>query len=241
MLVAALAPALGWTALVARLGRVRPALVVALFLWGAVIAACAARTISDQGIVTPVIGGPVLEEIAKAAGLAVLAWMGSDVLRDVRSGIACGAIVGVGFAMTENLEYLLLAALQGGPAGLLRSIYLRTILGGLSHAVFTATTGAGLAWDGPGVARPARVLGLAAAILQHVAWNAVASEAVAAVLCNPVEAGGPCRAAPSLFGLFVVVPGATALVLGPGLVTLLALGRRRGREGSALAGEPSAT
>jgi hypothetical protein len=133
----------------------------------------------------------------------------------------------MGFAFTENVVYLTFAVLQGGPQGLMQAVYIRALLGGFNHAAFTATTGAalGYAWTRPALRGrwliPA--LGLALAILQHVVWNAVASNAINGVLCGPELAGGPCRPRPTEISLFVMVPLLTAIFIGPGLMTLGAI------------------
>jgi protease prsW family protein len=115
------------------------------------------------------------------------------------------------------------------------------LLGGFNHAAFTATTGAalGYAWIRPALRGrwliPA--VGLALAILQHVVWNAVASNAINGVLCGPELAGGPCLPRPTEISLFVMVPLLTAIFIGPGLLTLGAIAvltlERDGRHRSA--------
>ena len=78
------------------------------------------------------------------------------------------------------------------------------------------------------------------AIVQHVVWNAVASNAISGVLCGPELAGGPCRPHPTETSLFVMVPLLTAVFIGPGLMTLGAIAmltlereaRRRATESS---------
>ena len=67
-------------------------------------------------------------------------------LRTAREGALLGALIGLGFELVENQHYLTLAAVQAGTAGLVRGVWVRGILGGLKHAVFTAITGAGLGW-----------------------------------------------------------------------------------------------
>jgi len=174
------------------------------------------------------LGAPVVEEAAKCAALLVLFFLWRSRAANARDGIVCGALVGLGFAATENVLYLSLAALQGGPVGLARGVYLRGVVYGLNHAAFTATTGAALGYArSHGDARVAAVLvvvvGFGFAVLQHVLWNAVASEAIVRVLCSPVIAGGPCRGVPSPSSLYVTAPMLVAVFVGPGIATLFAI------------------
>jgi RsiW-degrading membrane proteinase PrsW (M82 family) len=188
----ALLPAALAAAAVVRLDRHAHAprrLLFGAFLWGAVVAPAAALALNEvlRGWIGEVAGpteavhltgafaAPAVEEIAKAAALAILAVVWRRDLRGVVDGIVFGALIGIGFTMAENLYYFALAAVGGGSAGLAESVYLRAALGGLLHPTFTATTGAGLGWARGarrGIARLAGPLvGLGLAILQHVAWN----------------------------------------------------------------------
>lgn len=172
-------------------------------------------------------GAPAVEEIAKTLALALVVAIGRDRCNGTRDGMVLGALVGIGFAFTENVVYLTFAVLQGGPAGLLRGVYVRALLGGGNHAAFTATTGAALGWArrrrGAAGVRLVPALGLAFAMVQHVVWNAVAASAIAGVLCGPELTGGPCRPVPTNTSLFVLVPIITAIFIAPGLVTLGAI------------------
>jgi RsiW-degrading membrane proteinase PrsW (M82 family) len=248
ILLAATLPAAGWACLLLLVPEPerRPRQVLlATFLSGAVVAAFVSSVLNDRLLLwiaglagerqaralTPLLAGPAVEELAKGAALVLvlLCWPGAQ--GSVLDGMVCGALVGVGFAATENLTYLALAAVQGGPGGLARAVYSRALLGGATHAVFTAASGAGLAWGRQARAPAGRIaaplVGLVAAVVQHVAWNAIGSEAIAATLCNPAVPGGPCRDAPDALGLFVTTPLIVAGLLGPGVVALLAVARQR--------------
>jgi RsiW-degrading membrane proteinase PrsW (M82 family) len=246
IVLAAAVPALLWAWAICRIDRYERepgwALVAAL-LGGAVIAAALSHTVNGwlldwagelagRDAARPLAGGfgaPVVEELAKAATLVLVAALASRLVDGALDGIVYGALVGIGFAFTENVVYLTFAVLQGGSGGLVRAVYVRALLGGGNHAAFTATTGAALGWAmaARGLSEPGRwlvpLVGLALAIVQHVVWNAVAAEAITGVLCGPELTGGPCRPEPSDTSLFVMVPLLTAIFIGPGLMTLGAI------------------
>jgi RsiW-degrading membrane proteinase PrsW (M82 family) len=240
ILLAAIAPAAFLAAVVitAQRGAGRSAWALAFaFAWGAIVAAWIsttgnelarawidARSAGNDRVLTALVVAPLLEEAAKALGLAALLLFPGRPLRDARDGIVFGALVGIGFVLTENLLYLGVAMLQGGEDGLVRALYLRGILGAAAHGVFTACAGAGIGWAAARapVILPA-VAGLVAAHAQHVAWNAFGASAVAGVLCG----GGPeCLAAPSALAVYGQSTAITTTFLAPGLVALLIAWRR---------------
>lgn len=219
-------------------------MLAATFFWGALVAAFVSATANDllaawiaaltgaaaAPRVTAAIAAPIAEEVAKAAALAAALLLAPRRRAGVAAGMLHGALVGIGFAMTENLHYFLLAAVQAGSTGLAHAVYTRAILGGFNHAVFTATAGAGLGWAlerraGAGIAMGA--LGLASA--QHILWNAFGSARIAAVLCNPAVAGGACREAPSPAGLLIEAPLIQLAFVGPGAILLALIAWRASR------------
>jgi RsiW-degrading membrane proteinase PrsW (M82 family) len=128
----------------------------------------------------------------------------------------------LGFTMAENLFYFPLAMLSGGAPALLESVYLRGVVGGLIHAIFTATSGAGIgaARAAVGRRRWAYVAaGLALAVAQHAAWNRFGAPWLDTAACAP-GAALHCAldgrvaywlaAAPAIVALFVC-PGALGL------------------------------
>lgn len=241
VVLATVLPGLAWAAALAWLARVRgvsiggPAATFGL-VWGAGVAALGSGRVNDVllahggGMLVPVFVAPLVEEVAKGAVLVGLVLLWSDELRCVRAGIVAGGLVGVGFAVAENLSYLLVAALQGGPTGLLRGVWVRGLVEGGVHAVFAASTGAGVGYARAGDGRKgALIAGLGAAVVQHVAWNGLASRAVTHVLCNPVVSDGPCQAAPDIVGLVVTIPLVVLAALGPGTLAVAAIALRQPR------------
>ncbi len=231
---AAAVPVMAYAAVVVALLRPEepPALLVALFLWGAAVAAPAAEranALLGASALGPTIWAPLVEETAKALGLVLLVALCPDRLRDARSGIAGGALVGLGFALAENIPYHLIAAVQGGAAGLARAVFVRGVLQGLNHATFTGAVGAGLGFARrlPSGARSAAApaLGFLLACAQHGIWNGVASFTITDLLCGTMTAAGACQPTPPAEALYFQVPLLVTLFIGPGLVGLACLAR----------------
>ena len=184
-------------------------------------------------VLTPAIAAPILEELCKALLLLVVLLVRRDSERPMLDCIVYGALVGLGFAVVENINYYTLAAVQGGTAGLARSVSLRAFLGGLNHALFTGIVGAGIGglWEirRGGLGLAALACGFLAAIAQHIAWNAWASKAITEVLCGAADASGACRPVPASSALFGTVPLIAAVSVAPGLVVLGLLIRHAAR------------
>jgi RsiW-degrading membrane proteinase PrsW (M82 family) len=234
VIVAAAVPAMAYAAIAVAL--LRPdeslALLVALFLWGAAVAAPAAERANrllGATALGPAIWAPLVEETLKALGLVLLVALRPEQLNKARSGIACGMLVGLGFASAENIHYLLIAVVQGGAGGLARAVFVRGVLQGLNHATFTGAVGAGLGFarrlPSGGRTAAAPVLGFLLACAQHSVWNGVASFTITDLLCGATTAAGACQATPPAEALYFQVPVLVALFIGPGLATLAWLAR----------------
>ncbi|HYD48917.1 MAG TPA: PrsW family glutamic-type intramembrane protease [Terriglobales bacterium] len=169
---------------------------------------------------------PLIEEIAKLFVLVLLAYL-LPRRPSRRNGALRGALVGFGFTIVENTQYLLLAAVMGGSDAMLRAVYLRGAVGGLHHALFAATSGVGLAMRQAGGNAWVSVAALAWAGLQHVAWNAVAAPLVGDRLCGAATAGAACQIPPAPLDAYVTVPLVTAVALAPGAAVLFGLLRRQ--------------
>jgi RsiW-degrading membrane proteinase PrsW (M82 family) len=234
MLLGAAIPVVGYVVLLwlAWRGPERATVRLAAFAWGVLAAPAIAVHANDLLLarapdLTPVLFAPLVEEIAKAAALALLLVVPNG---GIRTGIGLGALAGLGFSLTENIGYLTLAALQDGTTGMWRAIWLRGVVGGSKHAVFTATAGAAIGWARGARASTRRiagfaVAGLAAAVLQHVLWNGVASRVVTDVLCHATSPGGWC-AGPDAVDLLVRIPVLTVMCLAPGVLGLVVVARR---------------
>src|ERR687897_1567756 len=190
---AASIPVLIYPAIVLRLDRyeIEPLrAVLACFTWGAVgavlfslatgllfqFAVEEALGTEAASAASVVIGAPLVEVLFK--GIAVLAVLifARDEIDSTLDGLVYGALVGVGFAMTENILYFGQAYLEGGLGEFGTLILARSVLGGLGHPAYTAITGAAIGWSrgryGRGVGRfIVPILGWALAVALHVAWN----------------------------------------------------------------------
>jgi RsiW-degrading membrane proteinase PrsW (M82 family) len=160
------------------------------FFWGALVAVFFAfliNTASDVAVQLmtnnaragrtfgAVISAPIVEESSKALILFIFFFWKKDEFDGVIDGIVYAAMVGLGFAMTENIQYYGKAVMERGAGGLTFVFILRGFLAPFSHPMFTSMTGIGL-----GIACQSRntavkfitpVMGLLAAISMHSIWN----------------------------------------------------------------------
>lgn len=120
---------------------------------------------------------PVVEETLKGLAVLIVFIAFRREFDSVLDGIVYGGIVGLGFAATENVLYLLSAAGEDGVGGMVALWVLRVILGGWNHAFYTAFTGIGLALSRLSRSRSVRVagplLGIAIAMGAHATHNSI--------------------------------------------------------------------
>jgi RsiW-degrading membrane proteinase PrsW (M82 family) len=132
------------------------------FLWGAVPAALLsviAELILDipvtmlggEGLAAQLVSSsfnaPLVEESFKGIALIGLVLTFRREFDDVLDGIIYGAMIGFGFAFTENsLAYFLPILLQEGLEAGLLNILLRSIVFGLNHAFWTGIVGAAVGY-----------------------------------------------------------------------------------------------
>ncbi len=200
-----------------------PAIVLALVLelgagvpleW--VIATEQTRQITEAGLIAPVV-----EEAVKAIILVVLFTAYKREFDDALDGIVYGAMVGLGFALVENVLYLSTSALDvpegAGPdiGGMVGLWLFRSGLFGLNHSMFTAFTGAAL-----GLARSLRkswqqglmpALGLGTAMVFHALHNGLVS--IVAVSTQGEGGGDSGLVVGACLGILVSDYGGVLLVL----------------------------
>jgi RsiW-degrading membrane proteinase PrsW (M82 family) len=161
------------------------------FGWGAGIAALLALLINTAGLiyvtqpdlgqgrgefVSATFGAPLVEETLKGAVLVGLLWRRRQEFDGPTDGVIYAAMVGLGFAMIENVGYYvtaLITPVQGGVTLLGYTFVLRGILAPMLHPLFTSMTGLGVAYA---AARrhssPWPVIaGWLAAVALHGLWN----------------------------------------------------------------------
>lgn len=167
-------------------------------LWGAGVAVLVSLIVNDLTLYTvatatgdldagvaaaTVVSAPLVEELAKAAGVLVLFLARRRYFDGVVDGIVYAGVVAAGFAFTENILYF-------GRAGdaLAQTFVLRGLATPFAHLLFTACAGAALGLAARSRRRYAAwwmlPLGLLGAVVGHALWNAtslVAGDAYLAV------------------------------------------------------------
>ena len=118
------------------------------------------------------VSAPVVEEVWKALALFALFFWKRDEFDGVIDGIVYAGMVGLGFAMTENMLYYGRAVVEGQT---LTVFVLRGMFAPYAHPLFTSMTGIGLGLASQrrrGFARVALPLaGLLLATALHSVWN----------------------------------------------------------------------
>jgi len=227
-LLAALLPTLGYAWLVISFDRYEREPwrnLLGAFGWGAVVATLFSILLSDLAdrvlsaalgarigdALALTIGAPIIEESLKGLALLGLLVLFRDEFDGVLDGLIYGALIGLGFAMTENVLYLGQAYIAGGLGALGQLFIARAVFGGLGHALYSGTLGAAVGWARGryrrGMARfIVPYLGWALAIGQHSLWNFGAS-AIAA-RSDPTT---PLLGLVAIQTLFFIVPGLGSL------------------------------
>lgn len=159
-ILAAIVPTLFYVGLVYWIDRYEKEpwwLLISAFLWGAIpsiIIAYIANTIfsipiyaiaGDKGDAWAAsLVAPPIEESIKGFALLMILFLWRDEIDSPLDGIIYGALIGIGFAMVENVFYFLGTFAESGLEAWGFNIFLRSILFGLNHALFTSMTGLGI-------------------------------------------------------------------------------------------------
>ncbi len=173
-------------------------LLISAFLWGAIPSILFAYFVNTvlsipfyalagegtgDALAAALVAPPVEESIKGMALLGIL-FLWRHEIDSPLDGIIYGAMVGVGFAMVENVFYFLNEFESGGVEAWQINIAVRTLFG-LNHALFTSMTGLGIAvarlspttitkWVAP-------VVGWGTAVFLHFVHNATVSTGT--ILC----------------------------------------------------------
>ncbi|MCK8477325.1 PrsW family intramembrane metalloprotease [Microbacterium aurugineum] len=157
--------------------------------WGAV-AAVGLTLLVDVGLTiligptseafTAVVQAPIVEEFWKGLGVFLIFLLARRAFDGPVDGVVYGALVGAGFAFTENIQYFAISLIEGGGEQLTVTFAVRAILSPFAHAMFTAVTGFAIGLvarrhGSVGSALGAGLLGGLGAVLLHGLWNGSAT------------------------------------------------------------------
>jgi protease PrsW len=135
-------------------------LMVAAFLWGAVVATSASGIANHgwglviEGLTdptfaarwTPALTAPWVEETMKGLGVLLIYLIARSEMDDIMDGLVYGALVGLGFAIYEDVFYFI-GVFGGSVGGVLIGFFVRVIASGLyGHILWTGLTGIGIAY-----------------------------------------------------------------------------------------------
>ena len=153
--------------------------------WGA-IAAVGLTLLVDLGLTIlfgvrgevagAVVQAPIVEELWKGVGVFLIFLIARRSFDGPIDGVVYGALVGAGFAFTENIQYFAISLIEGGGQQLTVTFILRAIMSPFAHAMFTSLTGLaiGLAarrGASTGAAIGFGLLGMLGAMFLHGLWN----------------------------------------------------------------------
>jgi RsiW-degrading membrane proteinase PrsW (M82 family) len=203
--LASVAPALLYSLLVWWLDRYEKepwGLLAATFIWGA-IPAIILSIVAEFVLGIPFSGflgeggaqlvgsglvAPVVEEVVKGMAIFLVFLVFRAEFDGLLDGIVYGALVGFGFAMTENALYFLGALLEGGVGTWLLLVFMRTLVFGLNHGLFSAIVGMGFGCAAVATSSWQRwlapPLALGGAVVVHAVHNVTTG--VAPELCWPL-------------------------------------------------------
>lgn len=164
-------------------------LVIAAVAWGAVgavglallvdLALSPAMVVIDPAVgdaFSSVVQAPIVEELAKGLGVLLIFLFGRRAFDGPVDGVVYGALVGAGFAFTENILYFATSLIEGGVTEVTFTFVLRGVLSPFAHVMFTAVTGYALGRAARRGASNAAalgpwVLGMLGAAVLHAVWN----------------------------------------------------------------------
>jgi RsiW-degrading membrane proteinase PrsW (M82 family) len=195
-------------------------MLIAAFLWGALVATFFAGLGNDfWGVVIARIGGgefasqwsaaltaPPIEEVYKYLGLVVLYLVARLEFDDLIDGFIYGALIGLGFAVSEDVFYFMFQ-FGGDVPAVIEGFYVRVIASGLyGHVTFTGIAGIGFAYfvthryDASLAKRLVVAVGLLLlAMAAHFVWNSPLFDDL------PILLYGIVKGLPFFIGLIVLL------------------------------------
>jgi RsiW-degrading membrane proteinase PrsW (M82 family) len=181
------------------------ALLGGVFLWGAIAAVVGALfwSLLLQGgvflltqseaaaeLTGAVLIAPFVEETVKGLAVLLVFLAARQEFDSILDGIIYASITALGFAATENVLYLYNQGyLEHGMEGMFGLFFLRVILGGWNHAVYTAFTGIGLAVARLSTTKLVRLTAPAVGWLVAVFFHAL-HNTLATLLAQSIGLGG---------------------------------------------------
>lgn len=174
--------------------RIRRSGALAAVAWGAVVATGIYALPSNSALMTmlgqhvsidfaqawgPALAAPLTEEVGKAFAIAMIVAVSREQLRTPMDGALLAGFAGLGFTMTEDILYgFNMAYISFGENPVVSTLivfFMRAVLfGAVSHVIFSAFVGAGVAWFFVGVGPRRIVLGSVYVFIgffMHFAWN----------------------------------------------------------------------
>ena len=123
-----------------------------------------------------VVQAPIVEEFAKGLGVYLIFVTARRAFDGPVDGVVYGALIGAGFAFTENIQYFAISFIEGGVVDVSTTFFVRGILSPFAHVMFTSITGFALGLAARRGASPGRavgpwVLGMLGAMSLHALWN----------------------------------------------------------------------
>lgn len=137
------------------------------------VAARYLRTVGEVNTYAVVVQGPIIEELVKGLGILLILALARREFNGPVDGFIYAALIGAGFAFTENIVYFAQAGDTG--LGLVWVLVVRGILSPFAHVLFTGLIGLSVGWaarrTGAGRIAIGFLAGLVAAIIAHAFWN----------------------------------------------------------------------
>ena len=123
-----------------------------------------------------VVQAPIVEEFAKGLGVYLIFVTARRAFDGPVDGVVYGALIGAGFAFTENIQYFAISFIEGGVVDVSTTFFVRGILSPFAHVMFTSITGFALGLAARRGASPGRavgpwLLGMMGAMSLHALWN----------------------------------------------------------------------
>ncbi|MFL5539908.1 MAG: PrsW family intramembrane metalloprotease [Longimicrobiaceae bacterium] len=158
------------------------------FAWGATVAVLISISINttaqvelagllgEQGasVFGAVVSAPLVEELSKGLALLCLYLTLRHEFDDVVDGVVYAGMVGLGFAMVENIQFYGAAVDEGGGSSMV-TFAIRGMMAPFAHPLFTAMLGIGLGYTRERMRSARRFwappAGFAAAVGLHALWN----------------------------------------------------------------------